>query len=278
MSSSGGRRVRVVLLRPLGVVALASGVLFAQAPAESIADRALARQSALGREYARQLRGESVVLENEAVRSYVDRVGRMLAAQMPGPKPAFEFTVAEMTACPATQEPAALPGGFVFFPARLLAAARDESEFAAVVAHAVAHEVLHRMPVAAPEGATAIPIVMLGGWTGDCRGRQSVPIGFAAALKKQEREADALAWKALEAAGFDPRGVTGYVQRRVESARTDAQRREQEERLAALPAFEAAATRQNSVDFEAARAEIRRFVEAQSPARRAPSLVRAKHP
>lgn len=278
MSSSGGRRVRVVLLRPLCVVALAGGVLFGQAPAESIADRALARQSAMGREYARQLRGESVVLENEAVRSYVDRVGRVLAAQMPGPKPSFGFMVAEMTACPATQEPAALPGGFVFFPARLLAAARSESEFAAVVAHAVAHEVLHQTPVSAPEGGTTIPIVMLGGWMGDCRGRQSVPVGFAATMKRQEREADALAWRAMEAAGFDPRAVTGYVQRRVESARTDAQRRGQEERLAALPALDATATTKDSVEFEAARAEIRRFVEAQSPARRAPSLVRAKQP
>ncbi|QOY91838.1 M48 family metalloprotease [Paludibaculum fermentans] len=241
---------------------------------------ARARQTAMGREYARQLRGETVALENEAVRSYVDRVGRMLAAQMPGPQPSWEFTVAEMPACPAAQEPAALPGGFVFFPARLLAASRNESEFAAVVAHAVAHEVLHRMPVAAPEGSPAIPLVMLGGWTSDCRGRQSVPIGFAAALKKQEQDADALAWKALEAAGFDPRAVTSSVQRRVDSAATDAQRGEQEERLAALRALETAASpaRQDSVEVEAARAEIRRFVEAQSPARRAPSLVRAKQP
>ncbi|MBN9657435.1 MAG: hypothetical protein J0H49_04615 [Acidobacteria bacterium] len=276
MSSSEGRRIRVVVRRAVGVLALAGGVLFAQAPAESIADRARARQLAMGREYARQLRGETVVLENEAVRSYVDRVGRMLAAQMPGPQPAFEFTVAEMTACPATQEPAALPGGFVFFPARLVAAARNESEFAAVVAHAVAHEVLHRKPVRPPEGGTTMPIVMMGGWTGDCRGRQSVPIGFAVALKKQEREADALAWKALEASGFDPGALNGYVQRMVESAQTDAQRREQEERFAALPALEAAATKQDSVDFEIARAEIRRFVEAQTIQRRRPSLIGSK--
>lgn len=233
----------------------------------------------MGREYARQLRGESVVLENEAVRSYVDRVGRMLAAQMPGPKPAFEFTVAEMTACPATQEAAALPGGFVFFPARLFAAARNESEFAAVVAHAVAHEVLHRMPVAALEGGPTIPLVILGGWTSDCRGRQSVPIGFAAALKKQEREADALAWKALEAAGFDPRAVTGYVQRRVESTAAGSPREDREERLSALHPLEittVAPTRQDSVEFEAARAEIRRFVEAQTIQRSRPSLVGSK--
>ncbi len=187
---AGGRLAMVPRL--LGVFLIAGGVLFAQAPASSVEDLARARQTAMGREYARQLRGETVALESEAVRNYVDRVGRMLAAQMPGPPPSMEFTVAEITACPATPEPAALPGGFVVFPARLLAAARDESEFAAVVAHAVAHEVLHRTPVTAPEGGPSIPLVMLGGWTSDCRGRQSVPIGFAAALKKQEQEADAV--------------------------------------------------------------------------------------
>lgn len=267
-----------MVLRPFGVLMIAGGVLFAQAPAASVEDMARARQTAMGREYARQLRGETVTLESEAVRNYVDRVGRVLAAQMPGPAPSLEFTVAEITACPAALEPAALPGGFVFFPARLLAASRSESEFAAVLAHAVAHEVLHRTPVAAPEGSPAIPLVMLGGWTSDCRGRQSVPIGFAAALKKQEQEADALAWRAMEASGFDPRAVTGYVQRRVESAQTDSQRREQQERLAALRSLETAAApaRQDSAEFEAARAEIRRFVEAQTIQRSRPSLVGSK--
>ncbi len=269
-----------MVLRAFGVLAIAGGVLLAQTPAGSMEERTRARQTAMGRAYSRQLRGEAVVLENEAVRRYVDRVGGLLAAQMPGPKPSFEFTVAEITACPTTQEPAALPGGFVFFPARLLGASRNESEFAAVVAHAVAHEVLHRTPMAAPESGATIPLVMLGGWTGDCRGRQSVPIGFAATLKKQEREADALAWRALEAAGFDPRAVTSYVQRTVDSANTDVQRGEQEERLATMRSLKAAAatTRQDGVDFEVARAEIRRFVEASSPARRAPSLVGARQP
>lgn len=275
MSSSGVRRVRIGLLRLFNVWALTGGVLLAQAPVE---EKAQARQVAMGREYARELRTQTVALDSAVVQGYVDRLGRLLAAQMPGAAPSFEFTVAEFTACPATQEPVALPGGFVFFPARLLAAAGNESEFAAVVAHAVAHEVLHQSPVVVPEGGGAIPLLMLGGWTSGCQGRQSVPLGFAATWKKQEREADALTWKALEAAGFDPRALTVYLQRVSESARTEIQREQQTERLAALPSLQAATTRQDSEEFEAARGEIRRFVEAQSPARRAPSLVRAQQP
>ncbi|MGJ5820555.1 hypothetical protein [Paludibaculum fermentans] len=256
-------------------------MLLAQAPAGSIEERARARQTAMGREYARQLRSETVVLENSAVRGYVDRMGRMLAAQMPGPPPSFEFTVAEFVACPAIREPATLPGGFVFFPARLLAAARNESEFAAVVAHAVAHEVLHRVPVPNPRknGAT-IPLMMLGSWTSDCQGRRSVPLGYAAALKQQELEADALAWKALDAAGFDARALGTYVRRAAGATATDLQHVEIEERLAALRSLDTVVgqTRQDSVDFETCRAELQRFVEALSPARRAPSLVRAKQP
>lgn len=276
MSSSGDRKVCVGLLRGLSAWALMGGVLLAQAPVE---EKARARQVAMGREYARELRTQTVALDSAVVRGYVDRLGRLLAAQMPGPAPSFEFTVAEFTVCPSTQEPAALPGGFVFFPARLLAAAGNESEFAAVVAHAVAHEVLHQSPVVVPEGGGAIPLLMLGGWTSDCQGRQSVPLGFAATWKKQEREADALTWKALEAAGFDPRALTAYLQRVSESDRTEIQREQQTERLAALPVVEAATrVRQDTQEFEAARGEIRRFVETQSPARRAPSLVRAKQP
>ncbi|MGC4051622.1 MAG: hypothetical protein QM757_19900 [Paludibaculum sp.] len=251
-------------MRLLNVWALTGGVLLAQAPVGAVEEKARVRQMAMGREYARELRTETVAFDSAVVQGYVDRLGRLLAAQMPGAAPSFEFTVAEFTACPATQEPAALPGGFVFFPARLLAAARNESEFAAVIAHAVAHEVLHQRPVVVPQGGGAVPLLMLGGWTSDCQRRQSVPLGFAATWQKQEREADALAWQALEASGFDPRALTVYLQRMAESTSTEIQRGQQTERLAALPSLQATTARQDNAEFEAVRAEIRRFVEAHS--------------
>ena len=54
----------------------------------------------------------------------------------------FSYTVA-IVADDGGYEPISLPGGFIFVPASTILAARNEAEFAGMLAHAMAHIAAH---------------------------------------------------------------------------------------------------------------------------------------
>ena len=125
-------------------------------------------------------------------------MGAKLAAQFPGGWTYRIETIREDQRG-ATHEPAAFPGGFIFVPADLITTARNEAEFAGMLAHAMAHVV-----VGAP------------GMTWNAAGL-GVPMGVLGLQRANEAEADALAVKAMAAAGYDPAGLASYL-RRVQPA------------------------------------------------------------
>jgi beta-barrel assembly-enhancing protease len=91
-----------------------------------------------GQQMSRLLRADTTPLTNTAVGDYVNRVGAALAAQLPGDW-VYHFEVVQENADGTTLEPIAFPGGPIFISAELIAAARNEAEFAAMLAHAMAH-------------------------------------------------------------------------------------------------------------------------------------------
>ncbi len=157
-----------------------------------------ARQIALGQQLAQEFRRKTTPVESAAVSEYVQRVGAKLAEQFPGGWTYRIETIREDQGG-ATHEPAAFPGGFVFVPADLITTARNEAEFAGMLAHAMAHVV-----AGAP------------GMTGNAAGL-GVPVGVLGLQRANEAEADALAVKAMAAAGYDPAGLASYL-RRVQPA------------------------------------------------------------
>jgi predicted Zn-dependent protease len=87
-------------------------------------------------------------------------------------------------------EVAAFPGGFLFLPASLILAAKDEDELAGMLAQAIAH-------IAARDGTRAAtradlinsttPVVYTGGWTGYVVSQgqsMTVPLGFLQMWRK----------------------------------------------------------------------------------------------
>ena len=115
---------------------------------------------------------------------------------------------------------ATFPGGFLFVPASLILAVKDEDELAGMLAHAIAH-------VASRDGArqatraelvngSNVPIIYMGGWT-DYAIRQgqslAVPIGFLQMWRKCELDADRLAASKMPAAGYDPGALARYIDR-----------------------------------------------------------------
>jgi predicted Zn-dependent protease len=167
----------------------------------------LEEEAALGRQLAAEFRKSVTVVESPAVLDYVQRIGRRLAAHLPAGTPPFTFTLIAKYETP-THEPHALPGGHVFVSTALILAARDEAEFAGMLAHAMMHvvgrhgtrsasreELIRRASLPQPGSGIAVPL-----------GSLQFQRGF-------ERQADEWAARTMAAAGFDPLALARYIER-----------------------------------------------------------------
>ena len=209
------------------------------------------KEAALGAQLANQVRRDTVPLASDPVREYVERVGGLIAAHLPTGCPA-SFTFAVVTDETVTNEPMALPGGYIFVPAGLITAAQSEAEFAGMLAHAMAHVAERHGTRTATRGElvnmASVPLIFVGGWTGYAI-RQgagaAVPLGLLNFQRQFELAADGTAVRTVAAAGYDPGAVVRYIER-TQSGRMpevwsplparDKRITAMEEAIAALPA------------------------------------------
>ena len=130
------------------------------------------REAALGKRLADDVLKRTTPIENPTVVAYVDRLGQKLAAHMPESPVRFTFSLIAEDLCPAMHEPSALPGGYLFVPAALFLAARDEAEFAGMLAHAMAHIAARQGNPPSTGGQqtnlASVPLIFVGGWSGSC--------------------------------------------------------------------------------------------------------------
>jgi predicted Zn-dependent protease len=97
-----------------------------------------------------------------------------------------------------------LPGGYVFVPASLLLTAKDEAEFAGMLARAIA-----RGPRLIKSNSSAIPVYFAGGSGGE----ELLPADLLDQRRGIELQADASAVVAMSRAGFDPDALLRYIDR-----------------------------------------------------------------
>jgi len=213
-------------MRNLWCVAILAVVL-AQAqerqPGQGVNFYSKEKEVALGQQLAQEFRRSTTPLDNAAVADYVKRAGANFAAQLPGGWTYQIETVGQADpegTPPAnpTHEATAFPGGFLFVSVHLIAAARNEAEFAGMLAHAMAH-------VAERHGTrfqTRNEIAQIGAQIGaqaaaanmpDRQVGPTVPLGMRTLQRAFERDADTLAVKTMAAAGYDPAGFASYLER-----------------------------------------------------------------
>jgi predicted Zn-dependent protease len=202
------------------IALLAALPLIAQQPVGSgVNFYSLEKEAALGKQMAAEVRGQATVLESAMAQDYLNRLGQRIAAQLPGERWTYSFSLIANDDGGATREPRALPAGYVFVPASLVLAAQDEGEFAGMMAHAMAHVASRDWTRQATRGNLAqigmtVAAQSTGsGWNGNAirqgAGLQ-IPLTFA---RKMHLDADALGAKAMARAGLNPDALVRYLDR-----------------------------------------------------------------
>jgi beta-barrel assembly-enhancing protease len=168
----------------------------------SAQDRSRDKEIALGQQLAREFRTHATPFDDAEVAAYFRDTAARLAPEFPDGWP-YQVEVVRENTGGALHEPATFPGGPVFVSVELLAEARNEAEFAGILAHAMAHIADRHGRVQIGQG----PIVFMGGDS------SLLPLGMRPAQRASENRADDLAENALSAAGYDPAGLASYLKR-----------------------------------------------------------------
>jgi len=165
------------------------------------------KEAIVGSQMARAFRQHVTELNNPDALAFIEHVAAKLAAKLPETAHSYTFALIEEDNDKLLHEPAAFPAGYIFVPASLLLEARDESELAGMLAHAMAHIALGH----------GLKEPTVSGWTGfsarPLASNKFVPASLMQDSPELERQADQLAVRISASAGFDADGLLRYLAR-----------------------------------------------------------------
>jgi predicted Zn-dependent protease len=177
------------------------------------------REASLGKQAAAEVAQTMGLVEDPDLVAYVRQVGGRVAAHSPRKDVPFQFAIASM----AETNAFALPGGYIYVSRGLLALARSEEELANVLAHEVGH-VAARHAAQRETRALGVGLLSLLGTVGagllggDAAAGVASQVGQLAGAgliasygRDQERQADEVGQQMARAAGFDPGGMTTFL-------------------------------------------------------------------
>jgi beta-barrel assembly-enhancing protease len=158
------------------------------------------KEAALGATLAGGIESKTTPIASKLVQDYVDQLGQKIAVQLKEP---FTFSFLAITDDLAAEihEPLSLPSGHIFVSAALILAARNESEFAGMLAQAMS-----RRPPRIESLNATIPLIYTGVFG-------PAPQSALPAMRSAALEADQLAVETLARAGIDPEGLRDYIDR-----------------------------------------------------------------
>ena len=174
------------------------------------------KEMALGKQLAEEVAREAKVVDDPILSEFVNRIGQNLARNSDSKAP-FTFRLLQNDVPNAF----ALPGGYIFVHTGLIGIASEEDEFAAALAHEIAHVAARHLTCRETKAQIAnmstIPLsVLLGGW-GGLAARQAagavIPMSILSFSRHDESEADFLGVQYMWAAGYDPTGAVSMFEK-----------------------------------------------------------------
>ncbi len=187
------------------------------APLTALALISVDQEIALGRQAQRQVKAQVPEVTDRAVVTYVQSVGRRLAAHAGGPRYPYSFSVANYREINAF----ALPGGPVWAHRGTIQAAANEAQLAGVLAHEIAHVAERHAADQLTKSLVANGLLgLLGAVLGNDRSARSAQIaaqvlagGYMLKFSRDdERDADRVGVRILRQAGWDPREMIAFME------------------------------------------------------------------
>jgi predicted Zn-dependent protease len=173
----------------------------------------------VGDRAAAQVDAEMGIAKNEVLEAWVADIGQRLVAVTKKPDRPFRFQIVDM----AEPNAFALPGGHIYVSRGLLALVNTEDQLAGVIGHEIGHVVgshaSRRITLAAPfkiiTGLTGWVTGILTPRVGEAirNGGDTLTDGLLVAPygRHQERDADRIGQKLAAEAGWDPAGLSEFL-------------------------------------------------------------------
>jgi len=197
----GRRRTQVIALALAATLAVRGGAL-----------GAAGGETELGRHFLLEARSQLPLIEDPAVREYVEHVGRRLVTVLGPQQFEYRFYVVQSPELNAF----AVPGGYVFVFAGLLARARNDDELAGVLGHEMGHVSAHHFVRQQSEGQVWNYAALLGILlsavhpvlaAGAVAAAQTAQLKYS---REFEQEADYLGLHYTSQAGYDPHALGSF--------------------------------------------------------------------
>jgi predicted Zn-dependent protease len=164
----------------------------------------------LGKKFAAEAERSSVMLADDLILQYLNRLERKIVSQsnLPG---CFAVKVL------VDSEPNAFsfPGGFIYVTTGLIDSSDYEGELAAALAHETAHVIAHHMTKYVSKTRIWSRIAFWGGPAGYLVQRFVGPLAMFDLIRKEELEADRLGLQYVVAAGYDPQEFCSLLQKAI---------------------------------------------------------------
>jgi predicted Zn-dependent protease len=191
-----------------------------------------AQERKVGEQIVRQLRAQGAYMQDPEVNDYLNELGHRLVNAGRDAKQDFEFFAVP----DSTINAFALPGGYIGVNTGLIVLAQNESELASVLAHEISHVTQRHMArmidnqknslwMTLAGLALAVLASRAGGGNAHAtaaaiQGTQALTIQNQLDFTREnEFEADRIGFQRLVAAGFDPNGAAGLMERLQRSTR-----------------------------------------------------------
>jgi predicted Zn-dependent protease len=188
---------------------------------DEVAASDITEEVRFGREVAARVIARYGLYENPQIMKYVNLVGRSIAMNASRPELDFRFAVLNTDEINAY----AAPGGYIFVTRGALAAMRDESEIAGVLAHEIGHvvekHVVKELNIKGSDDSAVSGLARVIGGSSD-----SARLAFAQAVDKaldmlfkngykreDETQADRVAVLFCALSGYEPAGLVRYFER-----------------------------------------------------------------
>jgi predicted Zn-dependent protease len=172
------------------------------------------REKEIGEQFLLELQQTVPLLDDPFLTSYINRLGQRLVAQI-GPQPyKYKFFIIKDSSMNAF----AVPGGYIFLHSGMIMMADREGELVGVMAHEISHIYCRHM-AKMMEKSRAVTVASLVGFMasiflggalaqplllGTMAGGQSAMLAYS---RDFEAEADAMGFKWMQKAGYNPRDM-----------------------------------------------------------------------